>query len=121
MNRLFQCSLLIALAIVSANFGNSESDSAVGPLAASESPHVILILTDDQGFGDVGFHGNTELKTPHLDRLASESAEFTNFYVQPLCTPTRAALLTGRYPERTGAVEVNFGRSIIRESEITVA
>ena len=121
MNRVFQCSLLIALAIVFANFGNSESDPTVAPLAASERPNVILILTDDQGFGDVGFHGNTELKTPHLDRLASESAEFTNFYVQPLCTPTRAALLTGRYPERTGAVEVNFGRSIIRESEITVA
>lgn len=89
--------------------------------ASTERPNVILIMTDDQGFGDVGFHGNAELKTPHLDRLASESAEFTNFYVQPLCTPTRAALLTGRYPERTGAVEVNYGRSIIREEEITIA
>ena len=89
--------------------------------ATSERPNVILIFTDDQGFGDVGFHGNAELKTPHLGRLASESAEFIHFYVQPLCSPTRAALLTGRYPQRTGIVEVNFGRNVIRESEITVA
>jgi len=90
-------------------------------IVEAERPNVVLIMTDDQGYGDVGFHGNAELKTPHLDRLAEESAEFTNFYVQPLCTPARAALLTGRYPERTGAVEVNFGRSIIRESEKTIA
>ena len=90
-------------------------------IAATEKPNVILILTDDQGYGDVGFHGNSELSTPNLDRLAKESAELTNFYVQPLCTPTRAALLTGRYPERTGAVEVNYGRSIIREDETTIA
>ena len=90
-------------------------------ITASDKPNVILILTDDQGFGDVGFHGNTELKTPNLDQLAKQSTEFTNFYVQPLCTPTRAALLTGRYPERTGAVEVNNGRSIIREEETTIA
>ncbi|QXD23059.1 arylsulfatase [Opitutia bacterium ISCC 51] len=89
--------------------------------SAADRPNVILILTDDQGFGDVGFHGNSELHTPYLDQLAEESTELTNFYVQPLCTPTRAALLTGRYPERTGAVEVNFGRSIIREEEVTIA
>ena len=66
--------------------------------ATSERPNVILIFTDDQGFGDVGFHGNAEFKTPHLGWLASKSAEFIHFYVQPLCSPTRAALLTGRYP-----------------------
>ncbi len=90
-------------------------------LVGADRPNVILIMTDDQGFGDVGFHGNTELDTPYLDRLARESTELTHFYVQPLCTPTRAALLTGRYPERTGAVEVNYGRSIIRETETTIA
>lgn len=90
-------------------------------ISATEKPNVILILTDDLGYGDVGFHGNTELRTPNLDHLAKESAEFTNFYVQPLCTPTRAALITGRYPERTGAIEVNYGRSIIREEETTIA
>lgn len=97
------------------------SETSLAQTNSVKRPNIVLIMTDDQGFGDVGFHGNTELNTPNLDRLASESAEFTNFYVQPLCTPTRAALLTGRYPERTGAVEVNYGRSIIREEEITIA
>jgi arylsulfatase/arylsulfatase A len=112
-----RCSVLFAAAILVIGF----SDVSLAQTDSAKRPNIILIMTDDQGFGDVGFHGNTELSTPHLDRLASESAEFTNFYVQPLCTPTRAALLTGRYPERTGAVEVNYGRSIIREDEITIA
>jgi len=107
-----QIAVIVALGYSEISYAQSDSDNR---------PNVILIITDDQGFGDVGFHGNTALNTPHLDRLASQSAEFTNFYVQPLCTPTRAALLTGRYPERTGAVEVNFGRSIIRETETTIA
>jgi len=112
-----RCSVLFAAAILVIGF----SDVSLAQTDSAKRPNIILVMTDDQGFGDVGFHGNTELSTPHLDRLASESAEFTNFYVQPLCTPTRAALLTGRYPERTGAVEVNYGRSIIREEEITIA
>ncbi len=110
-------SVLFAAAIFAIGF----SELSLAQTDSAKRPNIILIMTDDQGFGDVGFHGNDELSTPNLDRLASESAEFTNFYVQPLCTPTRAALLTGRYPERTGAVEVNYGRSIIREEEITIA
>ena len=110
-------SVLFAAVILVMGF----SETSLAQTDSVKRPNIVLIMTDDQGFGDVGFHGNTELNTPNLDRLASESAEFTNFYVQPLCTPTRAALLTGRYPERTGAVEVNYGRSIIREEEITLA
>ncbi len=111
------CVLIAALiALASFDLGSKAQQEA-----STKRPNVILVLTDDQGFGDVGFHGNRDLSTPHLDRLASESAEFTQFHVQPLCTPTRAALLTGRYPERTGAIEVNYGRSIIREEEITIA
>ena len=97
------------------------SETSLAQTNSVKRPNIVLIMTNDQGFGDVGFHGNTELNTPNLDRLASESAEFTNFYVQPLSTPTRAALLTDRYPERTGAVEVNYGQSIIRGEEITIA
>ncbi len=114
---LSRCFVLFVAAIIALGL----SEVSLAQTASAKRPNIILIMTDDQGFGDVGFHGNTELKTPNLDRLASESAEFTNFYVQPLCTPTRAALLTGRYPERTGAVEVNYGRSIIREEEVTIA
>ena len=60
-------------------------------------PNVILIMTDDQGYGDLGCHGNPTQKTPNLDRLHAESIRFTDFHVAPFCTPTRAALMTGRY------------------------
>src|SRR5213592_5158991 len=65
--------------------------------ARSQRPNVILILTDDQGYGDLGCHGNPVLKTPNLDRLFRQSARLKNFHVDPTCSPTRSALLTGRY------------------------
>lgn len=74
--------------------------AAVPPLAASR-PNIVIILADDLGWGDVGFHGS-RIKTPVLDRLASSGARLEQFYVQPVCSPTRAALMTGRYPFRQG-------------------
>src|SRR5262245_59986445 len=65
-------------------------------------PNIIHIVADDLGWKDVGFNGCADIKTPNLDALASCGAKFTQFYVQPMCTPTRAALLTGRYPFRYG-------------------
>lgn len=65
-------------------------------------PHILYILADDLGWKDVGFHGAADIKTPHLDKLAAEGARLDRFYVQPMCTPTRAALMTGRYPFRYG-------------------
>ncbi len=65
-------------------------------------PHIVHIVADDLGWKDVGFNGCTDIKTPNLDRLASEGAVLDQFYVQPMCTPTRAAMLTGRYPFRYG-------------------
>ena len=64
----------------------------VGPLTATEArrPNLILIMTDDQGYGDLGHHGNPVLETPHLDALARGSATMKNFYVSPVCSPTRA-------------------------------
>lgn len=67
----------------------------------SAPPHIVYILADDLGWKDVGFHGS-DIKTPHLDRLAATGARLEQFYVEPMCTPTRAALLTGRYPLRYG-------------------
>jgi arylsulfatase A len=78
-------------------------------------------MTDDQGFGDLGFHGNDKIDTPVLDRLAERSVRFDRFFVCPYCTPTRAALLTGRYPLRTGTAAVTRGLETVRSEEITIA
>ncbi len=86
-----------------------------------QRPNVILIMTDDQGFGDVGFHDNDIIKTPNLDRFAEENLEFSRFYVCPVCTPTRAGLMTGRYHHRTGTMGVMCGECLINPEEKTIA
>ena len=84
-------------------------------------PNVVLIMTDDQGYGDLSAHGNPALDTPNLDRLHAESLRFTDFHVSPFCTPTRAALMTGRYAARTGAYRTSHGRTSIHPREVTMA
>lgn len=84
-------------------------------------PNIILIMTDDQGWAQVGFHGNPFIQTPALDRLATESAEFTQFYVEPKCAPTRAALLTGRHGYRSGVVDTYLGRTLMDPEAVTLA
>jgi len=81
------------------------STGAAATLAA-ERPNVIYILADDLGRNDCGFMGGTEIKTPHIDRLARRGVILDAFYVQPVCSPTRAALLTGRYPMRHGPATI---------------
>lgn len=83
--------------------------------------NVILIITDDQGYGDLAFHGNPNVETPVLDQLAEESVEFTRFYVSPVCAPTRASLLTGRYHLRTGTSWVTHRKEVMRSQEVTLA
>jgi uncharacterized sulfatase len=92
-----------------------------GLAAAADRPNVIVIVTDDQGYGDIGANGNPWLRTPHLDRLRGEGVRLENFHVDPVCTPTRAALLTGRYAVRTGAWAVTEGRQLLRRGEVTMA
>src|SRR5215203_4560723 len=70
--------------------------------SAAKTPNIIVILTDDQGYGDFSFTGNPVLKTPNIDALAAQSARFTDFNVSPSCSPTRCALLTGRHEFRSG-------------------
>jgi arylsulfatase A-like enzyme len=98
----------------------------VQTVAASETkkpkrPNVILILTDDQGYGDLACHGNPIVKTPNLDKLHKQSCRFTNFHVDPTCSPTRSALMTGRYSSRTGVWHTVMGRSLLRRDEVTMA
>jgi arylsulfatase A-like enzyme len=94
------------------------SASAIG---AADRPNVILIMTDDQGSGDFGIAGNTVIETPHIDAMARRGASMTTFYVSPVCSPTRACLMTGRYNYRTRCIDTYVGRSMMDPDETTVA
>lgn len=87
----------------------------------AQQPNVILVITDDQGYGDLSCHGNTELSTPNLDKLHAQSTRLTDFHVSPTCSPTRAALMTGHYSNRTGVWHTIAGRSLLYEHETTLA
>ena len=84
-------------------------------------PNVIIIVTDDQGYGDLGITGNPHVKTPVIDTFARESIRFNNFYVSPVCAPTRASLMTGRYSLRTGIRDTYNGGAIMASNEVTIA
>ena len=84
-------------------------------------PNVIMIITDDQGYGDLGCHGNPVAVTPNLDRLHGESVRFTDFHAAPMCTPTRGQLLTGLDAARNGALNVSSGRTLLRAELPTMA
>ncbi|MFN0119482.1 MAG: arylsulfatase [Blastocatellia bacterium] len=88
---------------------------------AQTRPNILLIMTDDQGYGDFSLHGNQYVKTPVLDRFAREGTQFERFYVNPLCAPTRASLLTGRYWLRGGVWGVTNSRETMRADETTIA
>ena len=86
-----------------------------------EHPNVVLIITDDQGYGDLGYTGNPHVKTPVIDAFARESIRLNNFYVSPVCAPTRSSLMTGRYSLRTGIRDTYNGGAIMAASEVTIA
>lgn len=110
------CLLLSLMALFFVSTGSSaDQPSHIQP------SHIVLIMTDDQGYGDLGFHGNPVVKTPHLDRLAQNSSRLPNFIVSPVCTPTRASLMTGRYNYRTRAIDTYKGRAMMEPDEVTVA
>ena len=90
-------------------------------LNAQTQPNIILIITDDQGYGDLGITGNPHVKTPEIDRFARESISFNNFCVSPVCAPTRSSLMTGRYSLRTGVHDTYNGGAMMAASEITIA
>lgn len=84
-------------------------------------PNVILVMTDDQGFGDVGLHGNDIVQTPAIDKFARNGIQLTEFYCSPVCAPTRAALMTGRYFYRTGVIHTSRGAARMATDEKTMA
>lgn len=97
--------------------------AGVLPIAgqAQVHPNVILIITDDQGYGDLGVTGNPHVKTPVIDKFAGQSIRFNNFYVCPVSAPTRSGLLTGRYSLRTGVRDTYNGGAIMAPGEVTIA
>jgi arylsulfatase A-like enzyme len=89
--------------------------------AGARGPNVVLIMTDDQGYGDMSCHGNPYLKTPHIDQLYRESVRLADFHVDPTCSPTRASLMTGRSSSRAGVWLTYGGRHHLRADEVTMA
>jgi arylsulfatase A-like enzyme len=110
MRKKSVATLLLSVLIVGAAFART-----------SEKPNVIIVLTDDQGYGDLGSLGNPILKTPELDRLHADSIRFTDFHVSSLCTPSRAAIMTGNNPGHTGAYRTSAGRTLLHRDEKTLA
>lgn len=106
---------LLALCALLLTAGNAT------PAVPKRPPDVVVILTDDQGYGDLACHGNPLLRTPHLDDLHRRSVRLVDFHVDPACAPTRAALLTGRYSHRAGVWHVVMGRSLLHPAEVTMA
>lgn len=87
----------------------------------SDKPNVLMIMFDDLGWDDLGVHGNTYVKTPNLDQIAITGAQFSNFYVNPVCAASRASLLTGRHFLRTGVSHVHGGKDFLSLNETTLA
>jgi arylsulfatase A-like enzyme len=108
MNRLLGLPLLLAVLLTS------------GQVAAAERPNIVVVIADDQGYGDLGHTGNPIIQTPHIDALAAESTSLTDYHVAPTCSPTRAALMTGHWTDRTGVWHTINGRSMLRENEVTL-
>src|SRR6478736_4911326 len=109
---------IIALALLASWCGAGER---VHAQETRRRPNVLIILSDDQGWGDLGITGNKNLKTPNIDAIARRGALLDRFYVQPLCSPTRAELLTGRYHPRGGVRGVSTGLERLNLGAVTLA
>lgn len=109
---------LVALLLIVSGLQAAEKDNTEKPNA--EKPNVVIVITDDQGYGDLSCHGNPILKTPKIDELYSESVRLTDYHVSPTCSPTRSAFLTGHWTNRTGVWHTIMGRSMLRENEVTL-
>lgn len=91
------------------------------PLSAAEKPNIILVMTDDQGYGDINAHGHPFIKTPHLDKLHAKSVRFTDYHASPTCAPTRAALMSGMSPFKVGVTHTVLERERMAPNVKTVA
>jgi len=110
--------------IIKTELGLALSILAISGLSCTQEkshPNVIIIITDDQGYGDLGFTGNPNIVTPVIDEFARQSVRFNQFYVSPVCAPTRSSLMTGRYSLRTGIRDTYNGGATMASDEVTIA
>jgi arylsulfatase A-like enzyme len=123
MNPLRSLLILAAALCLNGSFMPSAHADPAKPQSdqTSRLPNVILMMTDDQGIGDFGVMGNDLIETPNIDAMAANSGSLTKFYVSPVCSPTRASLMTGRYNQRTRCIDTWLGRSMMDADEFTIA
>jgi arylsulfatase A-like enzyme len=114
---------IFAAATVLALLGSAQGNIAVAAdsTKSTSPPNIILVMTDDQGYGDLGCHGHPFLETPNLDRLYSQSTRFTDFHVSPTCAPTRSALMSGRAPFKNGITHTILERDRMTLKATTIA
>ncbi len=117
--KLIKSLFLVLIALCCSCNDQKTSETAISK-TSEKKPNIILILTDDQGYGDIGYHGNPILNTPHLDQFAKESLELTNFHVGTTCAPTRAGIMTARNANRNNAWHTIAGCSILLDDEETM-
>ncbi|MBJ2175942.1 arylsulfatase [Aureibaculum sp. A20] len=120
--RVIYCSILILFSAISfSGCSKIKESKEANQIEKTDKPNVILIMVDDQGYGDIAVQGNKWIKTPNIDKLHAESTRLTDYHVSPTCAPTRAALMTGHHNYRTGVFFTIKGRSLILERETTMA
>src|SRR5262249_41072786 len=120
--RLIEAKLVgVGVLVLFCGRGLGQERPAGAEAAPARQPNVVVIITDDQGHGDLGGYGNPQIRTPNLDRLAREGVRIDRFYVMPVCAPTRACLMTGRYNYRTRVVDTFMGRAMMDPEEVTLA
>lgn len=120
LSRYMSNPMAILATLIAASVGSFYSNQSAFA-ESSRQPNVVVILTDDQGWGDLSVNGNTNLATPHIDSLARDGATLQHFYVCQVCAPTRAEFLTGRYHPRTGVSGVSRGDERLNYDETTIA
>jgi len=126
LKRLNRRILAVGLALLSAT-ALSRTPSRAAPAASpaptveARRPNIILIITDDQGYGDLGVNANPAVRTPNIDALAQASVRLRDFHVDPTCSPTRASLMTGQTSIRTGVWHTVMGRSLLPTEKVTLA
>lgn len=117
----FSISKIIFVGLALHVFQSCSEKKESSNIAQKKGPNIVLIMADDQGWGDLSSSGNSNISTPNIDALATNGASFDNFYVQPVCSPTRAELLTGRHFTRLGVYDTSAGGERLNLDETTLA